>query len=235
MSANDIWNDEDWTLQARHIVEKLNEFPKSSKIIMILRHSYRNSSDDMWELAGMKLTEVGHEIARKFGSLLPIDRKIQLYYSPIERCKETAEDIFTGFQSIGGTGEFKHSLKELFDVGMNADLFFKQIVKYPYADFLHRWAAGLYSKNVIFPFETYCQDAARVIWNQTQDSPDKSIFINVTHDLITLSLRLGWFGLSPDDYWPDFMGGFAFAINDEDILLLDHDGFKSVDFPFWWK
>ena len=235
MSANNIWDKENWTRQARHLIVHLPKFPKTSQIIIILRHSYRDDSDDMWKLARMKLTDVGHAVARKFGSLLPIERDIQLNYSSIERCKETAEDILIGFRNSGGTGELKHSLKELFDVGMNAELFFDQILKYQYEEFIYRWAGGLYSKEVITPFEIFCRDAADVIWKQAQESPDTSLFINVSHDLITLSFRLGWFGLSPSDYWPSFLGGFAFGISDEEILLLDYDGFKTIEVPFWWR
>ena len=235
MSVDHIWENEVWTKQARQLVRGLRDFPKESKIILIVRHSYRDSSDDMWEVAKFKLTKLGHEMAIKFGSQLPTKKTIRIYFSAIERCKETAEDVLQGFQTASGYGQLMYSLKELFNFDMNPDMFFKQITVYQFEEFLYRWAAGLYSPEIITPFEVFCQQAAKIIWNSNLDAPENSIDVHVSHDLITLSFRLGWFGLSPSDFWPSFLGGFAFAINEEDILLLDHDGFKTIELPYWWK
>ena len=56
----------------------------------------------------------------------------------------------------------------------------------------------------------------------------------MSHDLIILSFRLGWFGLSPVDRWPSFLGGFAFTVNEDNILLFDGDKLFTVEIPYWW-
>ncbi|MFW9949678.1 MAG: hypothetical protein ACFFKA_06095 [Candidatus Thorarchaeota archaeon] len=59
--------------------------------------------------------------------------------------------------------------------------------------------------------------------------------IYITHDWHTISLRFGWFGIPPDKRWVKFLGGFAFTLQEDHILLLDYGKLKRIEFPYWWK
>ena len=37
MNIEEIWEQADWASQARNIITKLNQFPKDSKIILVLK------------------------------------------------------------------------------------------------------------------------------------------------------------------------------------------------------
>ena len=78
MDIEETWRNDDWTEQARQIITGLKEFPESSKIILILRHSHRNEPKETDKLYKLRLTHLGHEIAKKFGEHLPKNRPIRL-------------------------------------------------------------------------------------------------------------------------------------------------------------
>ncbi|MFX1279392.1 MAG: histidine phosphatase family protein [Promethearchaeota archaeon] len=235
MNYKSIWNQSDWTEEARSLLKGLDKFPEDSKIIFIIRHSHRKSIEQVNEkTSGIRLTKIGHEIAKIFASNLPLDRTIRLFYSPVQRCKETAIDIFEGFKYVSGQTSINGPINELYDFGIEANFFFEEINKYP-TQFLYRWAAGLYPSEKVTPFKDYCQNALRIILAKNIKSSKKSIDIYVSHDLIILAYRLGWFGLSPEGKRPSFLGGFAFAITKGNILLLDVDKLLTVEIPYWWN
>ncbi|HDZ18044.1 hypothetical protein LCGC14_0950690 [marine sediment metagenome] len=235
MNVEKIWNQEDWVAHARNIIENLTKFPEGSKIILVLRHSHRNEPAVNENVNKLRLTPQGHAIAKKFGESLPKDRFIKISHSIIWRCEETAENIHNGFRSIGGNSELNGILTTLFDIGLKNRAFTDQIKKNHFRDVLFRWVAGFYLPEEWTPFTTYCQDAANLIWSNNINLPTNSIDIYVTHDWHTMSFRFGWFGLPPDKNWVKFLGGFAFAFEDDQILLLDHHGLRNMDIPHWWE
>ncbi|MFW9780773.1 MAG: histidine phosphatase family protein [Candidatus Heimdallarchaeota archaeon] len=235
MDIEKIWHHDNWTQETKKLLLGLEQFPSDSKVILILRHSHREHSDDPWRVSKLKLTPLGHEIAKKFGENLPLERNIRLFYSFLDRCKETAESILKGFKNKKGIGMLMNTLDVLVDIGMEPDLFFNEITKYPLTKFFYRWIAGLYSSDIIMSFNKFCQQAAYTIWKEIEQAPDKGIDIHVSHDLIILCYKFGWFGLPPNDYWPSFLGGFAFSIIEDNILLYDNNGLNSFEIPYWWK
>ena len=235
MDVEIIWKEENWTAHARAIIDNLDKFPKDSKIILILRHSHRNEPTIMEKIHKLRLTAKGHAIAKKFGESLPTNRPIRLYHSIIWRCQETAENIHNGFKSIGGKSELLGELFPLYEIGIDNQSFADQFLKYDFSKILLRWASGFYLPEEWIPFVEYTQNAARLIWNQLTDAPEKGIDIYVTHDWHVMSLKFGWFALPPDKRWVLFNGGFAFTFETDHILLLDYGQFKKVDIPHWWK
>lgn len=135
MKIEQIWQNDEWTGEARRLISGLTQFPSDSKIIIILRHSHRKHSDDPWRVSKLKLTSLGHEIARIFGENLPLERELRLFYSFLDRCKETAEDILRGFKSKGGIGFLMNNLDVLVDIGMEPDTFFTEITNHSLINF----------------------------------------------------------------------------------------------------
>ena len=235
MNAEKIWEQADWVVHARNIIENIDKFPADSRLILILRHSHRNEPAPLENVNKLRLTPQGHVIAKKFGENLPKNRPIRLFHSIIWRCEETAENIHEGFQSIGGKSELKGVLEPLFDIGIQNRDFREHLNYNHFREILFRWSAGFYLPEDWTPFTTYCQQAAHLIWNHGNTQSKRSIDIFVTHDWHTMSLRYGWFGLPPDEQWVRFLGGFAFSFEEDHILLLDHKGFRQVDAPHWWE
>jgi len=235
MNADKIWEEADWVVHARNIIENIDKFPDDSRLILVLRHSHRNEPKPLENVNKLRLTPQGHAVAKKFGESLPKNRPIRLFHSIIWRCEETAENIHNGFQAIGGISELKGVLEPLFDIGIKDRAFTEKFKNAHFRKVLYRWSAGFYLSEDWTPFTTYCQQAAQVIWNQGNNNySNRSIDIYVTHDWHVMSLRYGWFALPPVE-WVKFLGGFAFSFEEDHILLLDHKGFRQVDAPHWWE
>ncbi|MFW9941219.1 MAG: hypothetical protein ACFFFT_09270 [Candidatus Thorarchaeota archaeon] len=235
MNIEKIWQEEDWTTDARTIIENLNKFPEDSKIILVLRHSHRNEPELNEKVQKLRLTPIGHAIAKKFGESLPKSRPIRLFHSIIWRCEETAENIHNGFKGIGGKSELIGEFAPLYKMGFNGDSFYNHIMKYHFRNVLFRWATGFYLPEEWTPFIQYIQNAANLIWGQIKDAPERGIDILITHDWHVMALRFGWFALPPGKRWVNFNGGFAFTFEKDNILLLDYGELKRIEFPHWWK
>lgn len=235
MNVEEIWEQADWVSQARNIIKKLSEFPKDSKIILVLRHSHRNDPKHLEKVNKLRLTPQGHAIAKKFGEGLPKSRSIRLFHSIIWRCEETAKNIHNGFKKVGGESELIGEFAPLHNIGINNRSFLDKLKNYHFREILYRWAVGFYPSEDWEPFTSYCQNTAHLISNHLKNAPENGIEIHITHDWHLMSLRFGWFGLPPDSQWVKFLGGFAFTFEDDHILLLDRGELKSVQAPHWWK
>ncbi|MHA1271806.1 MAG: histidine phosphatase family protein [Promethearchaeota archaeon] len=230
-----IWKNGKWTEQARDLIEGLKKFPENAKIVLILRHSHRKTSVDPHKLSSLKLTPQGHEIAKIFGKNLPKNRKVRLFHSIVERCKETAEGILEGFKEIGGKGEIVGTLQALYDIGEDSIFIIQKAIEHSGDGFLAKWASGKFSRDKIKPLDEYSQYSAIEIWGLCENAPEGCLDIHVSHDLSIMGFRLGWFGLENKDYWVSFLGGFAFSIYNDKIKLWDRGRMLELDIPDWWK
>lgn len=235
MDGEDIWKNADWAVETRNIAEAVGKFPESSKIILVLRHSHRDNPKENEKLIDLKLTPQGHQIAKIFGQNLPCSRTVRLFHSIVERCKETAEDILEGFESVGGKGTLNGILTPLFQAGTPPKFFLNIFKNESPLEFMYRWAVGFYSPEKITPFQLYCQNAAKHIWKGIKNAQEGGIDIHITHDLFLIALRYGWFALPPDADWVPFLGGVAFVLNENEIELFDKGRFRSIPNPYWWK
>ena len=235
MDVDKIWKEGDWPKEARQIINGLKKLPEDSKTILILRHSQRDEPKDLESLLKLRLTPEGHGIAKKFGEELPNNRTIRLFHSVVWRCQETAENILSGFKSVGGKGKMKGGFAPLFDLEASPDFFPNQLKKFSVYQFFFRWVAGFYPPNIIIPLQKFSQKAAELIWRELKRAPDRSIDIHVTHDFLAIALRFGWFGIPPDESWVSFLGGFALSFIEDEILLLNSNKLISVEIPYWWR
>jgi broad specificity phosphatase PhoE len=234
MATEKIWKEDEWTSEARQIIDGLKQFPENSKIILLLRHSHRNAQTALEGAQKTRLTPQGHAIAKKFGENLPCSRLIKIFYSIIWRCEETANNIHEGFKNIGGTSELKGVLEPLQSIGIkDRDFFLNEFSSVPILDIFYRWVVGAYNPDVWVPFNDYCQSTARIIQDQVKNSPENALDIFITHDFNIIALRFGWF-IIPPKKWVKFLGGFAFTIEEDQFLLLDDGKLKSVPIPYWW-
>lgn len=231
-NLEEIWDKEVWLEQARVIINELNHFPLSSKISLILRHSQRFEPKLTDKNLNKDLTSQGRTMARFFGKKLPKTRTIRLFHSPINRCKETAEEIHIGFKEYGGESIFKGECNVLWGIGQKRYFFISE--KQKRIELFSRWKDGVYKPEDMPLLLPFCQRAAKAIWNQINDEPKNGIDIYISHDWHINTFRFGWFNLPPDDRWIDYLGGFAFTFEKDYILLLDYGKFKSMEIPHWW-
>lgn len=142
MDIEKIWENPNYTTQARQILSAIQNFPETSKIILVVRHSHVNPGK-LKDL-DYKLTSIGREIAKKFGEKLPTNRSTRLFHSSANRCQETAEKILAGFENVGGKGELKGEFSPLFDLGATPEFMLKEIIHYkPFNFFIVGWLVSI--------------------------------------------------------------------------------------------
>jgi len=235
MNLKKIWNERDWTKQARDIIGNLEKFPANSNIILVLRHSQRNEPDIFDDVQDLNLTKEGRIIANFFGKKLPMNRPVRLFHSKVERCRDTAEEIINGFNMIGGYGVLRGICPALYNLGLNRESFFAELKKYETIDIFYRWIGGVYSPELWPPITPYCQKAGQLIWREAKNAPESGVDIHISHDINVMTLKLGWFGMPPNNNWVTYLGGFAFTIKADHILLLNYGQLKKIEMPYWWK
>ncbi|KKM21424.1 hypothetical protein LCGC14_1635560 [marine sediment metagenome] len=204
-----------------------------------MRHSQRNEpklvNENELKVANMELTPLGQEIGKKFGEKLPIDRPVRLFHSARNRCKETAEKIYQGYTKVNGKGIFMGECKSLHGIGLNTQSYFDEFNKYKNYQVITRYVAGIYSPDLWPPALPFYQRSGQQIWSQIESNSESGIDIFISHDFHIMIFRFGWFGLPPDERWINYLGGFAFSIMEDHILLLDYGKLIKLGIPYWWK
>lgn len=234
-----FWEENTWTKQASEILKGLSKFPSHLKITVILRHSQRYEPKlvDEKDLKGakMELTPLGKDLATKFGEFLPIDRPVRLFHSPRNRCKVTAEKIHQGFTKVKGKVFLIKECESLYGIGINSQSYLDEFNTYKNYQVILRYLAGVYSPDLWPPALPFIQRSGKHIWNEIESISEGGLNIFITHDFHIMIFRFGWFGLPPDERWVDYLGGFAFSILEDHILLLEHGKLIKVGIPYWWK
>lgn len=234
--VNDLWAQFDWLRETKLLLKSLKDFlVKDSKSALILRHSKRFEPSPWEEDASMELTDDGLEAAFVFGRKLPPYRNLKLYYSPVKRCQETAEQIHKGYLSIGGNSEIYGEFNILQGIGLDKESFIIELRKYPIHIVVKNWVAGLYPKDKWPSYQKYYQKAAEVITTQLVQLEDNTLAVFITHDIHLMILRLGWFGLPITDKWISYLDGFAFSFENDKIKLLDSAKIELKEIPNWWN
>ncbi|MBN1801414.1 MAG: histidine phosphatase family protein [Candidatus Lokiarchaeota archaeon] len=218
-----IWKESKWSFQARELIEGLRMTPQNAKIVLFLRHSHRKETNDAKELRTLRLTEMGREIAKIFGSLLPKEKRIRTYHSPSPRCVETAELINEGFREIGGKSAVIGTYSPLNEVLLAGNLIASEAIKHPGFEFIKRWRDGCYSSEEIVSLADY----SRKVYDKTIETLNNgekgTINIHVSHDIFVIALREGFFDFRSEGKWCSFLGGFAICLDTNQYSLLDLD------------
>ncbi|MHA2289424.1 MAG: histidine phosphatase family protein [Promethearchaeota archaeon] len=234
-----IWEENPWTEQTRKLILGLDKFPAHSKVTIIMRHSQRNEpklvNESDLENANMELTRLGKEVAKILARDLPKSRTVRLFHSPRSRCKATAQKIYQGFSEVNGKVQLIGECNALHGIGISGQSYLDEFNSYKNYEVILKYLAGIYSPELWPPAEPFYKGSGKQIWNQIESISQGGINIFVTHDFHIMIFRFGWFGLPPDERWVDYLGGFAFSIMEDHILLLDYGKLIKLGIPYWWK
>ncbi len=118
-------------------------------------------------------------------------------------------------------------------MGVDRRFFLTQIEDGDLVKYIQNWANKAFPHDKAQPLSSYSIHSAKIIWKLINDAPKGCINIHVTHEIPIMGLRSGWFNLLPDDKWVNYLGGIAFTIQNEGILLFDIDKFLQVETPGW--
>lgn len=225
-----------WTSQAIELLQSLHEIPPTESAILFIRHSHRNDGKTWDEIIHLLLTPEGMEGAKSFGEFLPRRPQFRIYYSQVQRCKQTAELIAQGLQENKQTVSVLEELKILGEyLGDNKEI--GRLFIRDKRQFMNYWAANFYPADVIEPLTTYSRRTAEKVWLLHTSAQKGTIDIHVTHDTTIMGLEFGWCGLLRNTYseWVDFLGGFIIQLRTEQIQLIINGKQYSMYYPYWFN
>ena len=198
----------------------------SPRIGILLRHSVRDhipkekageGSDDV------RLTDLGHEEAKRFGRMLPEGYNLVVNYSPVPRCIETAMDIAAGYSDATAAevhdAGMDHSLAAMhfFTSDRRAmDLYKKSVGG---KTFLRQWLDGALPPGLMKPAPEVKRFVVQNVIRGLKHGNAPLLRIWVGHDYGLILIRELIFGGKFEDLpWVSFLDGLVFAFNSEESL-----------------
>ncbi len=223
-SPSSEWNNTDWLADARTLTSWADSVEKSKAVILIVRHSHRDTIGNLDQMMEMGLTPLGHRMATEFGRRLPVGREVEILHSFVPRCQETADAIAEGVkQSKGNVSLIEPSFLL---VGPRADQSVWQEIGGEgemIMRFTRDWVSGKYDKTRIEAFPEFRERLIEGTVGRISDRRADVLHVHVTHDNVMASSRPIFLGESATEgARPQYLGGFGIAVSESDMTFFDN-------------
>ncbi len=183
--------------------------PFDSPASIFIRHAERYELDFKSDSLLVPLTPAGRLSAFRFGETFSALLPVRIFHSPVDRCRETAEEIFKGIKSRGGQASLEGPVPELGGAALKGNR--QDLVREMERlgdSFVREWMEERIRPGLMISFHEFALRMLRVSVNQL--SSGKAVFINVTHDRNIMSLREHFLGIRHEDAGvPGFLKGIA--------------------------
>ncbi|MHA1720400.1 MAG: histidine phosphatase family protein [Promethearchaeota archaeon] len=224
-----------WGKGALSLLAKLKNGNLIKKVptILMLRHSEREEPEILEEIFNAPLTERGRKAAYEFGNNLPRKYNYHFFHSPVERCKNTAEEIRRGLSNTDSAFSIE-PLESLYKVVCDYEKF-KTNLKRTQMKFLDYWIGNFYDPNEIEPAlavaERMAEDLRKIIKNQDGNT----INVFVSHDFHVILAQFFWTGILATNEWIQYLDGFIMQFLDDKMIFYSKNETREVSYPYWWK
>lgn len=185
-----------------------------------MRHAEREPVHDLRRHELALLTPRGHEQAREAGALLAAAAPyVRVHHSPVERCGETARGLVEGIKKAGSRAELVCEVPALaspfvLDRSRVDELFIQQT---SFHGFLRDWFDGKFPSDVLMPRgPAALSQVAAVLEHLTHKD---ALHVFVSHDWNILLVREELVGHRIEDGWPQYLDGFALAIEGDELVI----------------
>jgi len=217
------WESSDWLSEARWLLTWANQVDVRTPMMMVIRHSHRELSDNVQELRTHGLSPLGHRMALKFGEKLPPSRDVRIFYSPRLRCIQTACDIAEGYHAIGGNAELISDIRLLLGPYGNGEKIGEQMMQVGGPAFVAKWSEKQVSSDIIEPIKLFCDRFITDIIGRFAEAKSGELQLYVTHDMVIMGARLALLKTQPtDSNWTHFLGGFAAAVDERGSYVFEN-------------
>jgi len=216
------WESFEWLSETRQLLKWVNQVNVRTPMMLVVRHSHREESNNVQELRMKELTPLGHRMAMRFGEKLPFGRDIKLFYSSHVRCVQTARDIAEGYRSIGGSTELVSDIRVLLGPFGSGQKIAEQIMEGGGAAFVIKWSEGQLSADTIEPIELFRDRFIAEIVGRFALAKTHELQVHVTHDLVIMGARLVLLKTQPTgSNWSRFLGGFGAAFDGGGVCVFE--------------
>ena len=190
MDIRNIWESEDWIRNVRRILEWSSTIDEDKSLMLLLRHSHRETLQDHTDMASAGLTLLGKQVSIEVGRRIQPARPMDVYTSFVPRCFETAEGIVEGYSQIGG---------EIININPLPTLVAPQVLDHDVwlelhpdgenvTEYVNRWVDGEFEGR-IEPFNAYKDRFIDDTVKRLTGVKQKTIFVHITHDLALMSAK----------------------------------------------
>ncbi len=215
-----------------NVLEIINKLESQSAIV--IRHAERYdlcTAEDYWTCG---LTGNGMAQAKDFGrGLAHSFDSYRIFYSPVERCQQTAETIGSSLEAAG---------KKLQNCGPERQL---SVLSYMHVDevqgfqeadrfgsgFIRAWFDGEVNPAIYKTLQEAKDDHLAYLKEKFESAEESNhLDIHVTHDWNINVLREGIFGIRHENgNWPDFLAGLGFRKSPFNAIVLDRGRVVEMD------
>ncbi len=200
----------------------ISSLRKKYPVSIILRHAERSPIENMKNALDILLTEQGKKEAYALGQEFSTLSPVMLHYSPVPRCRETAEEIHAGILAAGKEAVLKGDLFNLGGPYIQGDWLqvVKEVDRIGQGGFVRKWFNGEVNRDIIMPLEEAACQQLNTFTANLSENPHSSIY--VSHDWNIMILREYFFHISHEDAgFPPFLDGIA-AYRENDMLVLNY-------------
>ncbi len=165
--------------------------PEFERMVLLVRHAERTEITDMRNQAEARLTDQGMIDATLFGHALGASfGPIEMWHSPIPRCRQTADAITGGVERNGGTVRLEGELGWLSGDFVDIDPGWanEQVRTIGAGSFMRKWFDGDYPGDMISSLDAAAVAQMKFVLRQLEHS-DSPVIVDVTHDWNLMFLR----------------------------------------------
>ncbi|MFW9931066.1 MAG: histidine phosphatase family protein [Candidatus Thorarchaeota archaeon] len=221
MNDDQVWLREEWLESARKLAKWASLTPSDSRVLLLVRHSHRETIEDHTAQLSTELTSLGCQMSTEFGRRIPSDRITRLFFSFVSRCFQTAEEISKGLRSNNAKIEEFDTLAILATPEIRDQSVWNELQPdgKNITDFVNRWAESEFGER-IEPIEEYEVRLKRDLIERLKDDKASALHIHVTHDLALMAAKRIF--LERPVEWSDrepYLGGLGIVMNNGSSML----------------
>ncbi|MFW9918810.1 MAG: histidine phosphatase family protein [Candidatus Thorarchaeota archaeon] len=221
MNDDQVWLREEWLESARKLAKWASLTPSDSRVLLLVRHSHRETIEDHTAQLSTELTSLGCQMSTEFGRRIPSDRITRLFFSFVSRCFQTAEEISKGLRSNNAKIEEFDTLAILATPEIRDQSVWNELQPdgKNITDFVNRWAESEFGEK-IEPIEEYEVRLKRDLIERLKDDKASALHIHVTHDLALMAAKRIF--LERPVEWSDrepYLGGLGIVMNNGSSML----------------
>lgn len=223
---------EDWTYGAKSLVQWATNVNSKQPILLMLRHSHRETLLTYEDTMGGGLTDLGKRVSLELGRRLPLTRQAHIFLSVVPRCFQTAEAIAEGFSAEGGDVLDMDPLPTLIgpeytdrSVWNNLDPNGGNVT-----EFVNSWSNNEFEG--IEPFDKFSVRLMGDTVRRLQAVEDNLMHIHITHDLAMMCTKRILFDrpLTREDRVP-FLGGLGITLKNDVLTLFVGGNSEPIEIP----
>jgi broad specificity phosphatase PhoE len=204
----------------------------SSPCLILIRHAERFDLESSEDSSLVLLTEKGRRDAYSLGGELELLQPVDIYHSPVSRCRETAEEIHRAMKDQGRRTFLKGPALELggFFLKGKRETLKTELMSRGNEGFTRMWFDGKLGDDLLLGMENAAGEILDYIIRRLHDTEGSSV--NITHDWNIMIVREYFFGLRHEDIdIPAFLDGFSARVTGSSIHLRYHEHERFIPLP----